>query len=223
MQRQCETCGALLPEDPAPDKGGRRQRFCAVCIKQRRAEYTRQRYHVNIEQSREQRREYVNAHRNVISAVNKRYLEKKRNAKPETITISCESCHASFQSRTRRRKFCDACLTARRTAKQNAWNREHREEIRAREKTEHHKALHRIAALKYQRRRAAEKRAEREASGITRLPRAPRRVHKKHVFTVSEQPDGMTIMQCVKCDLAYHIVIQAIVQPQESEANHAAD
>lgn len=223
MQRQCETCDALLPEDPSPDKGGRRQRFCAVCIKKRRAADTRRRYQADVEAARAYSREYARTHRDIVYAANKRYHDKKRAERGEEVTVSCAQCQTSFQARTHRRKFCDACLTARRNAKQNAWNREHREEIRAREKTEHHKALHRVAARNYQRRRAAEKRAEREASDIPRLPRAPRRVHKKHLFTVSEQPDGMTIMQCVKCGLAYHIVIQAIVQPQESETTHAAD
>lgn len=97
------------------------------------------------------------------------------------------------------KKRCQNCSKALHAAESLAWAREHKAEINERNRVlwstdEDYRERHREAARKS----------------------AARHYVKKHLFTVSENPDGTSTMRCVRCGMVKHVVIQAV----ESEIGH---
>lgn len=119
------------------------------------------------------------------------------------------------------RKYCQRCAKAHNTAYSLQWARKHKDKVNERQRTrwqsdERIRLRHRVSARESQRRRYAERRAECAECAEPRAKK-PARVHTKHIFTMCEHQDGTATMQCMKCGLAYHVVIQAIAQPVGNE------
>lgn len=120
----------------------------------------------------------------------------------------CVDCGSPLIGKRR----CSSCLKLQHAAYSLQWAREHKDEVNERQHVrwaanERYRLRHREVARESAKRRYAEKHG----------PKKPKRVHTKHIFTMCEHQDGTATIQCVKCGLAYHVAIQSIAQPVESE------